>query len=249
MVHLLHERCLRVSSRSYVWCRKARALLPVFVSPGATSWGSSSYIGGYGLHTGYGLRTGYDSRGESSQNIKTSLLDHFGNQHSPEEVRGFPHHSKFKKQVDLNLKMEKMDFSSQLPQLAVSQRKKESDAKAAQAKAVKDCEDAVIMTAAEDEEVKNFLDHLEELSELSIKEATFVNENTVKMACGAPLEREGLRFKAATAIKLRAKAVLGVGRIIHDEPGLVQSFCAMAVKGTMISVNEVANILSAKTES
>ena len=97
-----------------------------------------------------------------------------------------------------------MDFSAQLPQWAAIQRKKESDAKAAQARAVKDIEDAVIMTAAENEEVKNFLDHLEELGELSIKEATYVNEHTVKMACGAPLEREGLRFKASTAIKLRA---------------------------------------------
>ena len=79
MVHLLYERCLRVSSRSYVCCRKARALPRVFVSSGATA---------YTLATAYELAT---------------------------------------------------------------QRNKESNAKAAKAKAVKDCKEAVIMTAAEDE--------------------------------------------------------------------------------------------------
>ena len=67
------------------------------------------------------------------------------------------------------------------------------------------------------------------------------------MACGAPLEREELRLKAAKAIKLRSRAILGLERIIHDEPGLIQSFCAKAAKGTMISVEEVIEILSSKT--
>ena len=58
-------------------------------------------------------------------------------------------------------------------------------------------EDAVIITAAEEESVKSQLDQFEQMTELSIKEAMYVNEHTVKMACGAPLEREGLRVKAA----------------------------------------------------
>ena len=57
----LYKRCLRVFSRSYVWCRKARTLLPVFVSSGATSLGSSSYIGAtaYALATAYTLVTAH----------------------------------------------------------------------------------------------------------------------------------------------------------------------------------------------
>ena len=141
-----------------------------------------------------------------------------------------------------------MDFSAQLPTWAVNQRRKESDAKAAQARAIKESEDAVIMTAAEDEGVKNWLDHFEGLVELSMKEATYVNEHTVKMACGAPLEREELRLKAATAIRLRTRAVLGFSRIIHDEPAPVQSYCTLAARGTMISVDDVAGILAAKTD-
>ena len=103
------------------------------------------------------------------------------------------------------------------------------------------------MTAAEDESIKGLLNRFEELTELSIKEAMYINEHTVKMACGAPLEREELRLKAAKAIKLRSRAILGLERIIHDEPDLVQSFCAKAAKGTMISVEEVIEILSSKT--
>ena len=103
------------------------------------------------------------------------------------------------------------------------------------------------MTAAEEENVKSLLDQLEQITELSIKEVIYVNEHTIKMACGAPLEREGLRAKAAKAIKLRTRAAVRLERIIHDEPGLIQSFCVNAVRGTIISVEEVIEILTSKT--
>ena len=139
-----------------------------------------------------------------------------------------------------------MDFSHQLPNWVIQVRKREAEEKEARAKMQRAAEDEVIMTEAEDLATKAELDSLELKESISIKEALFINEHTIKMAVGAPGEREDLRRKAVKTTMSRQKAELGISRIIHEAPEPVQIFCVAASKGTTISVENAIAIIREK---